>query len=260
MLFNFLGAYNNGVTYAVNDAVEFNGSTYVMIAFIGAAGYNPVGHPGNWSLVVSKGDTGTAGAQGSNGSNGLPCNMRGEWLGAVSYYSGDVVVHSGTLYAVINDHYSSTGSYEPGIDTVNYVAVPALTGPQGPAGNDGAAGAAGATGPQGPAGDPAKTVNLREDGPYTLQLSDNKNIVYTTNPDYEYEAAVRVPVDDPYDPSLNFPIGAVIIIVGNNIYHSISRYDPNAQSLPNINGGTGGQIGKNVVTLVKTAANTWFFG
>jgi hypothetical protein len=71
---------------------------------------------------------------------------------------------------------------------------------------------------------------------------------------------VLVPSDDLYDPSLSFPVGAVIIIVGNNTNHSIGRHDPYAMGLPNINGGSGGQIGKNVVTLVKTAANTWFFG
>jgi hypothetical protein len=250
MLFNFLGAYNNGITYTVNDAVEFLGSCYVMTNFIGAAGYDPVGYPGDWSLVVSKGDAGAAGAQGANG---LPCNMRGEWLSAVSYYSGDVVVYSGTLYAVVNDHYSMTGSYEPGIDTVNYIAVPALTGPQGPAGNDGAAGAQGPTGPQGPAGSPAKTVNdVSATVPYTLQLSDNNNIVFTNNSNAS--TGIIVPADS----TLDFPIGATIIIVSSDTYNGIAP--ETVGWYPTINGSTSGsQVGKTVVTLVKTSANTWYW-
>jgi len=38
---NWLGDYNNGYTYAVGDGVMFNGASFRMIAFIGAAGYTP---------------------------------------------------------------------------------------------------------------------------------------------------------------------------------------------------------------------------
>jgi hypothetical protein len=68
MLFDYLGAYNNGTTYTVNDAVTFQGSTYVMTTSVGAAGYDPVGYPSYWTLVASKGDTGAAGTNGADGA------------------------------------------------------------------------------------------------------------------------------------------------------------------------------------------------
>jgi hypothetical protein len=106
MLFNWLGAYDGGVTYAVNDAVNYNGSAYVMISYIGAAGYDPVGNPGNWSLVVSKGDPGNTGDTGPAGSNGAAANGRGTWQNYTNYSIGDYVEYSGLLYSALSTHYS----------------------------------------------------------------------------------------------------------------------------------------------------------
>jgi len=57
----YRGAYNGGITYAPNDYVTFDGSSYVMINFIGAGGYSPTGYPGSWQLIASKGATGDSG-------------------------------------------------------------------------------------------------------------------------------------------------------------------------------------------------------
>ena len=67
----YKGAYDNGYTYAVGDFVDLNGSSYVMISFIGAGGYSPPS--GAWQLVASvgaQGPTGGAGPQGNDGSHG----------------------------------------------------------------------------------------------------------------------------------------------------------------------------------------------
>ena len=64
----YKGAYDNGVTYAPNDYVTLNGSSYVFINYIGAAGYGPITHPAAWQLVANKGDTGATGATGANGT------------------------------------------------------------------------------------------------------------------------------------------------------------------------------------------------
>lgn len=48
---NWLGDYNNGVTYSVGDGVNYNGASFRMIAYIGAAGYAPPAYPGNWLQV-----------------------------------------------------------------------------------------------------------------------------------------------------------------------------------------------------------------
>jgi hypothetical protein len=49
---NWTGDYNNGTTYAVGDGVMFNGASFRMINFIGAAGYPPPAYPGNWLQVT----------------------------------------------------------------------------------------------------------------------------------------------------------------------------------------------------------------
>jgi hypothetical protein len=49
---NWTGDYNNGTTYAVGDGVMFNGASFRMINFIGAAGYAPPAYPGSWLQVT----------------------------------------------------------------------------------------------------------------------------------------------------------------------------------------------------------------
>jgi hypothetical protein len=49
---NWTGDYNNGVTYNVGDGVMYNGASFRMINFIGAAGYAPPAYPGSWVQVT----------------------------------------------------------------------------------------------------------------------------------------------------------------------------------------------------------------
>lgn len=49
---NWTGDYNNGVTYSVGDGVMFNGASFRMISFIGAAGYTPTAYPANWLQIT----------------------------------------------------------------------------------------------------------------------------------------------------------------------------------------------------------------
>ena len=49
---NWTGDYDNGTTYAVGDGVMYNGASFRMIEFIGAAGYNPAAYPANWLQVT----------------------------------------------------------------------------------------------------------------------------------------------------------------------------------------------------------------
>jgi hypothetical protein len=109
MLFNYLGAYNNGVTYTVNDAVTFQGSTYVMTTSVGGAGYDPVGYPSYWTLVVSKGDTGAAGTNGTNGENGAVTSAQviADLLSNTTVGSSVVVYDSMGLKALTTANYQS---------------------------------------------------------------------------------------------------------------------------------------------------------
>jgi hypothetical protein len=66
---NWTGDYNNGVTYNVGDGVFYNGASFRMISFIGAAGYPPPAYPGSWLQVtdyapvpIESDTTGIAGA------------------------------------------------------------------------------------------------------------------------------------------------------------------------------------------------------
>jgi hypothetical protein len=49
---NWTGDYDNEVTYNVGDGVMFNGASFRMISFIGAAGYPPSSYPENWLQVT----------------------------------------------------------------------------------------------------------------------------------------------------------------------------------------------------------------
>jgi hypothetical protein len=40
----YTGSYNNGRTYAPGESVTFNGNRYVLVYFIGAAGYAPIAY------------------------------------------------------------------------------------------------------------------------------------------------------------------------------------------------------------------------
>ena len=65
---SFTGAYNNGTSYSIGQAVSYNGSSYVAIA---ATTGNIPTNTTYWQLIASKGDTGTTGAQGDPGE-GVP--------------------------------------------------------------------------------------------------------------------------------------------------------------------------------------------
>jgi hypothetical protein len=67
-LWNFTGAWVNGVDYAAGDVVEFNGSSYYTATGVFSS-YSPPGY--GWTLVASKGDTGEAGADGADGIDGI---------------------------------------------------------------------------------------------------------------------------------------------------------------------------------------------
>src|SRR5262249_2122546 len=104
------GTWSNSTAYAVNDAVQYNGASYISVQ----AGSNnpPDTSPAFWNLLADKGATGAIGATGPQGPTGA--------TGAIG----------------------ATGATGP-------QGAPGPQGPQGPAGPTGASGATGATGPAG---------------------------------------------------------------------------------------------------------------
>lgn len=62
------GAWSNSTAYAVNDAVSYNGSSYIALA--NNTNLVPDMNPAIWDLLAQKGDTGLAGPEGPAGAQG----------------------------------------------------------------------------------------------------------------------------------------------------------------------------------------------
>ena len=119
--FNFRNAFASNASYAVNDVVTYNGSTYVAIqANAGPGDPTPNLNPNQWSVMAQIGSTGVTGAQGPAGAQGPPGSQ------------------------------GSTGGQGP----PGSAGTTGATGPVGPSGSTGPAGAVGPQGPIGPPGTP----------------------------------------------------------------------------------------------------------
>jgi hypothetical protein len=71
--FTFRNAFDPNQSYAVNDVVSYNGSTYIAIAPTqGQNNPTPDQNPNVWSLMAQSGAQGQAGAQGPAGPQGSP--------------------------------------------------------------------------------------------------------------------------------------------------------------------------------------------
>jgi hypothetical protein len=62
----WLGTWSGATTYAVNDATQFNGTSYISIQ--AGAGHEPDTSPAYWSVLAQVGTTGAPGANGSGGA------------------------------------------------------------------------------------------------------------------------------------------------------------------------------------------------
>ena len=62
------GAWNSGVAYQGNEAVRWNGSSYICLQ--ANTGRDPQSSPTYWDLLAARGDTGSVGPQGAIGPVG----------------------------------------------------------------------------------------------------------------------------------------------------------------------------------------------
>ncbi|MBL9126240.1 MAG: tail fiber domain-containing protein [Verrucomicrobiales bacterium] len=62
------GAWDSGLVYAANDAVSFDGSSW--IALVSNSAIKPAADPATWSLLAAQGEPGTRGPQGPAGPAG----------------------------------------------------------------------------------------------------------------------------------------------------------------------------------------------
>jgi hypothetical protein len=169
----FRGSYLSTVNYAVNDAVSFQGASYISVA-ASNQGNAPGSNPDRWSVLAAEGAagmqgpagaTGSAGPQGAAGPQGVPgasgaagavgINYRGAWNSVASYQANDAASFGGSTYLA---QVSSFGM-QPDL----YPAAWAVLAQKGSAGPTGPAGAAATvslgTVATGAAGSPAAVTN-----------------------------------------------------------------------------------------------------
>ena len=158
---NYLGNYQSSVNYALNDAVSWQGSTYVSL-IAGNQGNTPSLSPSQWAVLAAQGPTGVAGAAGpigltgatgpagaagATGPQGPPVTFLGQWLIGTPYAVGDAVAYGGSSYIAL----LANAGREPDVSPL-YWGLLAAAGAVGPAGATGATGLQGPTGYPGPAG------------------------------------------------------------------------------------------------------------
>ncbi|MDW5266306.1 MULTISPECIES: DNRLRE domain-containing protein [Acidobacteriaceae] len=148
----FRESYSSSVNYAVNDAVSYQGSSYISAAAANH-GNTPGTNPAYWSVLAAQGAagaqgpdgaTGATGPQGAAGPQGLPgaagaagtvgMKYRGAWGLGVSYQANDAAFFGGSTYLA----QASNAGMEPD----QYPAVWAVLAQKGDAGPSGPAGAA----------------------------------------------------------------------------------------------------------------------
>ncbi len=173
---NWQGAWVNGTSYASNDAVSFNGRSYIGTQ--DTSGIEDPTDTAYWDLLSDKGADGAIGVQGltgATGSQGVAGNDGADGStgstgpqGPAGNDGADGATGStGPQGSAGNDGADgATGSAGPqglaGNDGAD--GATGSAGPQGPAGNDGADGSTGSTGPQGPVGNDGATGSAGPQG------------------------------------------------------------------------------------------------
>jgi len=147
----YRGSYSSATNYELNDAVSYQGSSYISLA-ASNHGNTPGLNPAYWSVLAAQGATGAqgpvgaagaTGAQGLAGPQGPPgatgaagaagMNYRGAWASEVSYQSRDAVSFEGSTYLA---QVSSLG-VQPDLYPASWavLAQKGSAGPTGPAGS-----------------------------------------------------------------------------------------------------------------------------
>lgn len=193
------GDYSAGTTYAKNDVVSFNGSSFVNISPTGSTGTSPTAQVSNatWQLLARGLQTTSAWSVGTTYNTGQVVTyannvyvsrtdgqsgrtpttqptywtqlirgltVQGEWSPGTSYKLNDIVLYNGASYIAIADNLSQNPT---NVSYWNVLSAKGDTGPAGTNGTDGAAGPAGptgATGPQGPIGATGQTGSIGPTG------------------------------------------------------------------------------------------------
>lgn len=88
--FNWKGAWSGATQYGIDDAVSYNGSTYICVS--GNSNHAPDTSPLYWNIIA---------AQGEAGANGIGYVPRGAWSNAATYAANDSVTYGGSLWGAL---------------------------------------------------------------------------------------------------------------------------------------------------------------
>lgn len=162
---NWLGDWSNLVTYSENDAVQYQGTSY--ISNTGSNLNNTPGTDPEWDTWVEKGDTGTTGSQGDTGVKG---DTGSQGTQGLTGDQGDTGIQGDTGAQGATGVTGATGVGDTGV--------------KGDTGNQGATGVTGATGAQGDTGistDMTVTASPGSDHTATgikITLTADENLVF----------------------------------------------------------------------------------
>lgn len=133
------GSWDTDATYAPNDVVAYEGSSYICVAAADTDDGPPPDEPGLWELVAAKGETGETGATGATGAQGETGPQgetgatgatgpgwdawRGPWDTDASYEPLDAVQYGGATYICVAAADASDGP--PDVETALWDLVAA---------------------------------------------------------------------------------------------------------------------------------------
>jgi hypothetical protein len=144
---NYRNAYVAGTTYAANDAVTFNGSTYISLQS-NNTGNSPATNPAFWSVFAAAGATGPQGIQGVTGTVGPQGPQGIQGIAGAFGPAGPVGAVGPQGLTGATGPQGTTGPAGP----IGAIGPAGATGIIGPVGVTGPPGAIGAAGPAGPVG------------------------------------------------------------------------------------------------------------
>lgn len=108
---NWMGEWNEGTIYKINDTVRINGKAYVMSTNYHVENnlFGQEVKPGvdttNWTLVI-------------NGSI-----YKGDWAFKDRHYAGDIVRYNGDFYQCVTDNFNGHPIYENGAVTTKWTKI-----------------------------------------------------------------------------------------------------------------------------------------
>lgn len=150
--FTWRGPWSGATTYAAQDVVEREGTSYVsrVNENTGVDPLEDVSHT-HWNVFVARGKDGEKGVPGASGVAGM--RYRGNWVASADYIPNDVVTRGGS--ALISIAPSSNIGHDPLTDGFTHWGLVASKGERGASGfigRDGEPGKEGKEGPKGTAG------------------------------------------------------------------------------------------------------------